>query len=129
MKDETREWLKYALENEASARLLFSHHLYNPCLQNAQQAVEKLLKALLLEAVGQVKKTHGINELRFLLEEQGMDVGLLPEECVFLDSIYLPSKYPIGSALPDYDPGEDSCARALDIMQRVAVFADRRLKT
>ena len=48
MSDEARTWLRYAEENLRSARLLLDHGLLNPCLQNAQQAVEKSLKAVLI---------------------------------------------------------------------------------
>jgi hypothetical protein len=41
MSDEAGTWLRYAEENLWSARLLLEHGLLNPCLQNAQQAVEK----------------------------------------------------------------------------------------
>ena len=41
MKDETKKWLEYADENLRSARLLIDNELFNPCLQNVQQAVEK----------------------------------------------------------------------------------------
>lgn len=59
MKDETRTWLGYAEENLQSARLLLENHLWNPCLQNAQQAVEKYLKALLNEYAIPLKRTLG----------------------------------------------------------------------
>ncbi len=39
----------------------------------------------------------------------GIKIDLTEDECDFLNSIYLPSKYPIGSALPDYDPGIEIC--------------------
>ena len=51
MKDETRVWLVYAEENLEAAHLLLKQHLYNPCLQNVQQCIEKGLKALLLETL------------------------------------------------------------------------------
>jgi hypothetical protein len=43
MKDETKTWISYAGENLESARILYAAHLYNPCLQNVLQAVEKTL--------------------------------------------------------------------------------------
>lgn len=46
MKDETKIWLKYSRENLRSAGLLLESGLFNPCLQNIQQAVEKGLKAV-----------------------------------------------------------------------------------
>ena len=50
MKNETIIWLKYANENLSSAELLLDGSLFNPCLQNVQQAVEKYLKAIIVEA-------------------------------------------------------------------------------
>ncbi len=49
MKDDTRLWLKYADENLQSAKVLKDNSLFNPCLQNIQQAVEKFLKAVIVE--------------------------------------------------------------------------------
>src|SRR5215831_9963467 len=104
MKDETNRWLRYAKENLRSARLLLENSLLNPCLQNTQQAVEKLLKALLIENAILLKRTHSINELVGILAERGIATGLTEDECDLLDSIYIPSRYPLGSALPDFDP-------------------------
>jgi hypothetical protein len=36
-----------------------------------------------------------------------------------LDSIYLPSKYPLGSVLPDFEPDEQTCKRCIAIADRV----------
>lgn len=45
MKDETHTWLSYADENLNIAKLALEHGHLNSSLQNAQQAVEKYLKA------------------------------------------------------------------------------------
>lgn len=49
MKNETKEWISYADENYHSAEILLEGKLFNPCLQNVQQAVEKYLKSLFFE--------------------------------------------------------------------------------
>jgi HEPN domain-containing protein len=49
MKGETRTWLTYADENLDVAVLAFDHGHLNACLQNAQQAVEEYLKAMIVE--------------------------------------------------------------------------------
>ena len=106
MKDETSRWLDYADENLKSAEVLLDSGLFNPCLQNVQQAVEKMLKALLLELSLKLKKTHSINELVLMLAENSVDIDISEEQRELLDSIYLPSKYPLGGILPDFEPDD-----------------------
>ncbi|MEW6381047.1 MAG: HEPN domain-containing protein [bacterium] len=117
MKDEAKLWLDYARENLKSAKVLLTSDLYNPCLQNVQQAVEKMLKALLIENSCKVKKTHSITELRNILEINGIYVNLTDEECDFLDSIYLPSKYPVSNVLPYYESNNELCKKGISIAE------------
>jgi len=119
MKDETKKWLDYANENLQSANLLLDNKLFNPCLQNVQQAVEKMLKALLIESAIKLKKTHSINELVRILSDNGLNVNITEDECDFLDSIYLPSKYPLGSALPYFEPDLQICKKCMATAERV----------
>jgi len=119
MKEETKKWLDYADENLHSAKILLENDLYNPCLQNVQQAVEKLLKALLVESAIKIKKTHRINELTRILADNGLKVNITEEECDLLDSIYLPSKYPLESILPDFKPDLKICKQCIATAERV----------
>ena len=53
MREETKAWIKFAEENIDAASVLFESSLFNPCLQNIQQCVEKALKAIIIEkAIG-----------------------------------------------------------------------------
>ncbi len=119
MKDETKIWLAYAEENLEAAQLLLAQRLYNPCLQNIQQSIEKCLKSLLLEKSGTSRKTHAITELVRLLADVGIKIRLRAEDCDLLDSIYLPSKYPLGSVLPAFDPDDELCDRCLALSKIV----------
>ena len=119
MRDETKNWLKYANENLHSATVLLESELFNPCLQNIQQSIEKYIKACLLEKKQKIRKTHSINELNKMLENTGARIGLTDEECELLDAVYLPSKYPLGGVLPDFEPDSDLCNRCLKIAQGV----------
>ncbi len=119
MKDETKKWLEYADENLKSAKVLLDNKLFNACLQNAQQAVEKMLKAVLLEFSTKFKKTHSTNELVMMLAEKHLDINLAEEERELLDSIYLPSKYPLAGILPDFEPDEQICEKCIAIAGRV----------
>ncbi len=119
MKDETKKWLEYADENLRSAKLLLDSELFNPCLQNVQQAVEKMLKALLMESTKKIKKTHSMNELVNILDKHGLNVDMTEDDCDLLDSIYLPSKYPLGSILPDFEPDLQTCRKCVALAERV----------
>ncbi len=119
MKDDTRAWLAYAGENLAAAEILQGQGLYNPCLQNVQQSVEKSLKALLLEKAHSQRKTHSIAELVRLLANHRISIRLTEEDCDLLDSIYLPSKYPLDGVLPDFEPDDSLCRQCLSLAEAV----------
>jgi HEPN domain-containing protein len=119
MKEQTKMWLEYADENLRSARVLLESELFNPCLQNVQQAVEKMLKAVLAESAIKIRKTHSINELVTILAENDLKVDIGSEERDLIDSIYLPSKYPVGSVLPNFEPDVQICRQCVAIAERV----------
>ena len=119
MKDETKIWLDYAAENLESAKILLNSSLFNSCLQNVQQCVEKLLKSLFAEFSYKLIKTHSIAKLRQVLKEQGILIDISEDDCDLLDTIYLPSKYPIGSVIPDYQPDAEICGQCIAIAEQV----------
>jgi HEPN domain-containing protein len=119
MKDETRNWLRYADENYRSGKILTESGLFNPALQNIQQAMEKSLKALFIEKGIPLQKTHSIGRLITLLEEKGFSIELELEKVELVDSIYLTSKYPVGSVLPDFHPDENLCIELLEFARHV----------
>ena len=128
MKDEAKSWLKYSIENLDSAKILLDSKLFNPCLQNIQQSVEKALKALLIENDLKLKKTHSISELKNILLNNGLNIEISDEDCEFLDSIYLPSKYPLSSVLPNYEPDFEICDNGITIAQNTYEFVNRFIR-
>jgi HEPN domain-containing protein len=125
MKEQTKKWLDYADENLSAARVLLDNGLFSPCLQNAQQAVEKMLKAVLVESDLRFRKTHSINELVSRLARNGLKVNVSEDECDLLDSIYLPSKYPVGGALPDFEPDKRVCEQCVAIADRLRQWTEK----
>jgi HEPN domain-containing protein len=119
MKDETRAWLNYAAENLAVAELSLAHDHLNACLHNTQQAVEKYLKALIIEHELSFKKTHAIFVLWQSLVDNGFNTALTEEDCVLLDSVFMPSRYPLFSILPDAMPDRETCEKCIRIARRV----------
>jgi len=119
MKSETKEWLKFSEENLLSAKILVQSYLFNPCLQNIQQSVEKALKSIIIEKSIRFIKTHSLNELKNYLQSNSISIDILDEECDFLDTIYIPSKYPLGGALPDFNPDVEICQMYIQVAERI----------
>jgi HEPN domain-containing protein len=119
MSGESTQWFVYADENLAVARLALEGGYFNACLQNVQQAVEKYLKAALLAKGSGFQKTHSIETLNRQLLDSGVQTGLLEEDCDLLDTIYVPSKYPMGSVLPDFNPDYETGSLCVGFAERV----------
>lgn len=128
MKENTEKWLRFANENIMAARLLLAGKYYNTCLQNLQQTIEKAMKAIIVEHALFFKKSHSILKINKILEEAGIHIDLSDEDCNLLDSIYLPSRYPIGSALPDFEPTEEICLHCLDIAENILSQVNKLLQ-
>jgi len=119
MKDETKLWLNYADENFQSSKILLESFLFNPSLQNVQQSIEKYLKACFIEKGIKLQKTHNIISLIEVLKKHNILINISDDEIDLIDSIYLTSKYPFGSALPDFHPDDKICLKCIDIASRV----------
>lgn len=102
---------------------------FNPCLQNVQQAVEKALKAVTVMRGLPPQRTHHIRELVDQLQGHGTEVPLQEDEYDWIDSIYVSSKYPPESALPDTIPDEEACRSCIAIADRVLSWADRIIQS
>lgn len=129
MKNETRQWCAYAEDNYQSACLLLKERLYIPCLQNTQQAIEKWLKAVLIERGKLPQKTHSIAGLIQTLKEERAAIPLSEDETDLLDAIYLPLKYPLGDVLPEFVADEAICRHCLAIAERVKETVIQILKS
>ena len=128
MQKETKNWLIYAEENLEASKILLESGLYNPCLHNIQQSIEKALKSLFIEKEIPFKKTHNILELKTILEKNDVLIELTDDECDFIDSIYLPTKYPIGSALPFFQPDEEICKNSISLADRIIIEVKDKIK-
>lgn len=72
-------------------------------------------------------RTHSIRKLRDDLLRAGADADLSDYDCDLLDSIYLPSKYPVGSALPNFNPDESICRRCLALADAAIKIAEKAI--
>lgn len=75
------------------------------------------------------RRTHSIRELLGILAAQGVTLSVSEDEMDLMDSIYIPSKYPVYSALPQALPDPVICRDALSIASKVKDLATEFLKT
>ena len=115
MKRETEEWLKIALQEYKSAEYLFEKTLYRMVCYHAQQTVEKILKAILIEREIDFARTHNILDLRNAVIRLGYKIEITDEDSVFLNSVYR-SRYPSDlGLLPSGEPTREDAKKSLKI--------------
>ena len=86
-----------------------------------------MLKSLCIEFDLKFRKTHSINELANILTRNNLEVGLGSDECDLLDSIYLPSKYPLAGVLPYFEPDAKICKKCITIAENLRRTIDKIL--
>ena len=91
MKPETERWLEIAAEDMGVAEVAWEREYYASSLFHCQQAIEKVLKAGLVERGETVPKIHDlpdlVHRLGLTLDHQDMDfLGRLTEQ-------YIPTRY------------------------------------
>lgn len=122
MDDEWVEWFEYAKEDREEALDRFSHGRWREACYHAQQAVEKLFKALIIK-VGVFIPTHDIVGLLRCVEEKynvrflGVVVG--EEELRELTIHYYASRYPDASRRFRVRYDESLARRCIEIMEKV----------
>ena len=96
-----REWRRFAEIDRRAARHLLEAGDYEACAFHCQQAIEKLLKAIIVKQTTQ-KPVH-THDLRALLEEL-KDIEVSPEIASLVSNIdiyYIGTRYPLDVADPN----------------------------
>lgn len=96
MKEMIKDWLKKATSFRENAILAKENKLYDVACFSAQQAVELLLKRIIVANSGSRPFTHSLIELYEIIE--AIDLGKFPEKIIdclrTLANHYLQARYP-----------------------------------
>jgi len=101
-------------------RATFITHLYK--MHN------NLSKKNFIENGLKLQKTHNILSLNEILKQNDIHLNITDDEIDSIDTIYLSSKYPFGSVLPDFEPDKEICLECIDIASRVQEDIKKYLK-
>ena len=92
--EEIRNWLYFAEEDVRAAAIMMEEEIYNKVCFLSQQCVGKALKPFLLSQQNLPRRTHKLIELLALCSEIDCDFRGFEEQCLELDTYYLPTRYP-----------------------------------
>lgn len=119
MKKAVKEWLGHAEEELSTAEYLFDGGFYRSACYHAQQAIEKGIKARLIEKGWLLEKIHSLERLISIAEDYEVAVSMADDEITFMDTIYL-GRYPAEAGLlPLGDPKKEDAERAVSIAGRI----------
>ena len=91
---ESLRWLERAAEDVRATRVLLGSHILRQAAFHLQQAVEKTLKALLVAARQDIRKTHDLTLLADLVHSYWPELVTTPFPLAYLSRWYLTSRYP-----------------------------------
>jgi HEPN domain-containing protein len=115
-------WLKRARSNLERAKIgkVSQGILYEDLCFDAQQAVEKSLKAILIKLNQSFPKTHSIGILLKLIEEAGIEIPQNINQAKLLTAYAVDARYP-----GDYEPvNKEEYKEALKIAEDVFKWLD-----
>jgi HEPN domain-containing protein/predicted nucleotidyltransferase len=122
MRKTTSAWVTDAEGELAMARLLLENAMLRGACLHAQQAVEKGLKALLIERAEPVPHAHDLVDLLRRVTAVGWPVPLDTDDAVFLNRIYR-GRYPTDEGLlPHGEPTPEEASRAVRAADEVSAF-------
>ncbi len=119
MQNALKEWHDSGLEEFRQAEYLCDGGFYRGACFSSQQAIEKLLKWVLLKKGWELEKIHSIRRLIAIAGDFKIGISLQDDEIDFIDSIYK-GRYPGEEGiLPLGSPGQKDAEMALKIAKKV----------
>lgn len=119
MHNSLKDWHDSGLEDFRQAEYLCEGGFYRGACFSSQQAIEKIIKWVLLKKGWELEKIHNIRRLIAIAENFGIIIPLQDEEIDFIDSVYK-GRYPGEEGLlPLGAPTQKDAKRALQIAKKV----------
>jgi len=107
-------WLKYASDDLQSAEVLLKEGIYNMVCFHSQQAIEKLFKSFIATYYQEIPRIHNLIRLHQVCEDlHGSQLNLDEEGLIFLNDVYIDSRYPADfGILPSGQPDKEEARKA-----------------
>ena len=93
MKKLVEDWMTFADEDLSVADVLSNHSMTNAMAFHCQQAIEKYLKAFLIENDIPLQKIHDLNRLNETVKKV-RDLGIDEDKLAEINEVYFDTRYP-----------------------------------
>ena len=124
------EWMERAEDDLKAVKSLLKDEIYSIAAFEAQQCVEKTLKAYLLEKENTIPKIHTLPELMRHCSKHNEEFMQFQSDLEWLNKFYQPARYPdaIAGMLPKGWPGKIEVEKALKIAEELFNFIELLLR-
>lgn len=119
MKNSIKKWIKQADEELSTAKYLLQGSFYKGTCYHSQQAIEKSVKAFLLQKGWELEKIYSFERLLNIAEEYKIPIKIEEDDIIFIDSIYR-GRYPAEEGLlPLGEPSQEDAQRAVKLAEKI----------
>jgi HEPN domain-containing protein len=130
MKKQVEDWILLADRDLKTAEIIIKddYPLNNIIAFHCQQAIEKYLKAFLIENDVPLKKTHDLIKLNGMIKLI-KDLGIDKSKLTLISEIYIESRYPgdLG-LLPDGIPTDEQSKEFIEYAKEIKTIITNELK-
>jgi HEPN domain-containing protein len=130
MKKQVEDWVLLADKDLYAAEIIIKddYPLTNIVAFHCQQAIEKYLKAYLIEKDVSLIKTHDLIKLNDMTKEI-KDLGIDEEKLTIINEVYIESRYPgeLG-LLPDGIPTDEQAEEFIEYTKKIKTKINNELK-
>ncbi|MDR2591765.1 MAG: HEPN domain-containing protein [Chitinispirillales bacterium] len=135
MKKQVEDWILLADDDLRAAEIILNDesHLTNICAFHCQQAIEKYLKAYLVEKSVPLIKTHDLIKLNGMINEIE-NIGIDEKKLFAVNEIYTESRYPgelglVPSGMPTEEEAKEFLEYAKEIKTIICRAIDGRIES
>lgn len=127
--DQANKWLDFAWEDLRIIDDLIEEEAYGLACFHAQQAIEKTLKAYLMQKEGRIDKLHSLAELLDLCFKIDDSFKDFEDYALTIDRYYIPVRYPdaLPGSLPEGMPNKEDAEEALKMAEEIFEFVKNKV--
>jgi HEPN domain-containing protein len=126
-----QQWLDIAKEDLIVAQVLLDAEYFSHVCFQAQQCIEKSLKAYLIATTNQYPRIHNLVDLLTLCIADNANFSQFAAACALVDKFYIPTRYPAGipGGWPDGPPIKKQAQQASSFASEILDYVIHQIST